>query len=627
MPHFGRQPLAALAMSQLDLHAGARLYRLHLVQADRHATGGEVQRAARQRLAIRQMQHGAHVQRHAVRAADLALFAGGGDDRAKHDHVVDGPAQVQPDRIDLAAGLGHHHPHDAGDHAGQVQQQQQQVRAGDLRIEVAALDQAALGGDVELAQLGVDHRHQGRAQDVPGQRGLVHLVPQQMAMLALHTQVGQVGHHDVRQRVGEDHQRRGVDDMGAEEQEGQRRGQEDDPWQAIEEVQHRVGVAEPLHEAQALAEHRVVHPQDLRHATGPADALADVRREAFGGQASGLRHRDVGAAVAGTVQADGGMRILGHRLDRHTAHFLQRSTLDHGAGAAEEGRIPLVVAVLQQAVEQLAFVGHAAEVAQVAFERIGREEVVRGLHHRHLLVVQEPAHRHLQERAGRHVVAVEDRHVLATGLLQRRIDVAGLGVVVVGTGDVLHPDFFAERAELIAAAVIEQVDVELVGRPVQHGRGEHGGTHHRKRLVIGGDQYVHARPQRLVFGQRHRLAVQWPCHLEVAQHQHDEGVHLGGHQAQAQGKVDEAAHAHGVGQAPVHVARGHHQRQPHQHQRDQPVLAVAQAQGDQEHHGREQELLADLHRDGNHKGQQHGAADRQREQRQAGQNGIPSRGG
>ncbi len=87
----------------------------------------------------------------------------------------------------------------------------------------------------------------------------------------------------------------------------------------------------------------------------------------------------------------------------------------HGAGAAEEGGIPEVVAILNHAVEQLAFIGNDVELLQVALKRIGRIEVVRRLQHGQLGVAQKPAHRHLQEAARGDMIAIEDSH-------QRRAD-------------------------------------------------------------------------------------------------------------------------------------------------------------------------------------------------------------
>ncbi|MNF95618.1 hypothetical protein D3C84_783810 [compost metagenome] len=62
-----------------------------------------------------------------------------------------------------------------------------------------------------------------------------------------------------------------------QEQKRQRRHQKHQARQAGQEVHHRVGVTDALEEGQALSEQGVVGAEDLRHATGPANALADMR--------------------------------------------------------------------------------------------------------------------------------------------------------------------------------------------------------------------------------------------------------------------------------------------------------------------------------------------------------------
>ncbi|KAG0737515.1 hypothetical protein G6F24_017924 [Rhizopus arrhizus] len=83
---------------------------------------------------------------------------------------------------------------------------------------------------------------------------------------------------------------------------------------------------------------------------------------------------------------------------------------------------------------------------------------MRGLHQRQLRVTQEPATGDLQERAHRQMVAVEDRHQLAIDQGERMVEIAGLGMAVVGAGDVVHPGALGEGTELLALAVIEDVD-------------------------------------------------------------------------------------------------------------------------------------------------------------------------
>jgi hypothetical protein len=87
------------------------------------------------------------------------------------------------------------------------------------------------------------------------------------------------------------------------------------------------------------------------------------------------------------------MRIFRHGFNGDPAHFVQRSTSQYGTRTAEEGRIPHIVAVLQQTIEQSAFIRRAAETTKVTFKRIGGEKVVRRLHHAELFVFKEPAQR------------------------------------------------------------------------------------------------------------------------------------------------------------------------------------------------------------------------------------------
>ncbi|MNC10970.1 hypothetical protein D3C75_586530 [compost metagenome] len=215
------------------------------------------------------------------------------------------------------------------------------------------------------------------------------------------------------------------------------------------------------------------------------------------------------------------MGIFGHGFDGETADALQCGTAQHGTRAAEERRVPHVIAILDQAVEQLAFIGATAERTQVALERVGREEMVRRLHQRQLRVLEEPAHCHLQEGAHRHVVAVENGDQLAVGHAQRMVEVASLGVLVVRPHDVAHPHFVGERTERLAPAVVEDIDAQALARPVQAQGGQHRGAHHRQVFVVGGDHQVDGRPVRRICRQVRRLALQWPAGLDVAQDQHE----------------------------------------------------------------------------------------------------------
>jgi hypothetical protein len=264
----------------------------------------------------------------------------------------------------------------------------------------------------------------------------------------------------------------------------------------------------------------------------PANALADVRGERLGGQPGGLRNIDIGRVPAQLLHAQGGMRVFGDGLGGDAAGFVERRAADDRAGAAEEGGVPEVVAVLDDAVEQLALVGDGLVERQIALEGVGRIEVVRGLQHGQPLLGEEPAQRELQEAARGNVVAVEDGDERGAHLRQRVVDVAGLSVKIVLARDVADPGLLGEEAEVLAAAVVKDVDVELFGRVVDVDGGQGGVADQRERLVVGGDKDVDVGPVGFAVGQRHGSAPQRKAGLQVAEHHDERGVDLGGEQDQ-----------------------------------------------------------------------------------------------
>ena len=264
-------------------------------------------------------------------------------------------------------------------------------------------------------------------------------------------------------------------------------------------MHHRIDVTEPLRKLKPFTKQGVIEAEYLHHPARPANTLANMRRKAFGRQARGLRNTHIGGRVAATVQTQGGVGILGHRFHSDTANLIQRGTTNDRAGSAEKGGVPHIVTILHQTVKQGPLVRRFPETSQVAFKRVGREEMVRRLHHRQLFLFQEPPHGHLQEGACRHVVAVEDRHKFAFGVLQRVVDIPGFGMLVGGAGDVMHADVFGELTKLFAPAVIEDPDIELIFRPVDTLRGINGVFHHVEIFVVGGNENIHRRPLGHIF--------------------------------------------------------------------------------------------------------------------------------
>ncbi len=331
-----------------------------------------IDRFASERAAGRELQHHRHFHGHAVHGADLPAFARSRDTRAEDQHVVAGPREIEDRGLDFAAYMDVQiDMHEPGNEAEQIQQQQEQIGPRDRPVEIVLFDLAALGGHVELAELRVDQREQRRRGDVRGQHRFIHLRPERMPEQALHARVGDARVHHVRQRVDGDAAGRRFNHMRAKKQERQGRSKKHQPRDAVEEVHHRVQVAQTLADLQAFAGQRIVDPENLRHAARPADALADVPREAFGGEPCSLRDGQIRGRIAEPVQLQGGVGVFGDGLHRNAADLLNHRAAQQRARAAEEGGVPQVVAVLHETIEQFAFVRHLAEGAEIALERIG----------------------------------------------------------------------------------------------------------------------------------------------------------------------------------------------------------------------------------------------------------------
>ncbi|MNV63815.1 hypothetical protein D3C71_1564280 [compost metagenome] len=102
--------------------------------------------------------------------------------------------------------------------------------------------QPAFGGDVEFALVRIEQRHRRWPGDIPGQYRFVDLAPERVPVFPLNTRVGQTGVDHMRQHIQRYRQRRGENDVGMQQQESQGRGQEDQPRNTGQEVQHGVGI-------------------------------------------------------------------------------------------------------------------------------------------------------------------------------------------------------------------------------------------------------------------------------------------------------------------------------------------------------------------------------------------------
>ncbi len=334
--------------------------------------------------------------------------------------------------------------------------------------------------------------------------------------------------------------------------------------------------------------------------------------QALGREAAGERQFQIGGGPAETMQLQHRMGVLGHRLRGDTADLVEGGAPDHRAGTAEEGRVPVIIPVLQQAVEHIAFGRYAAAGGEVPLERIGRVEVMRRLHHRHFLIPHQPAHGQLQESADRDVVAVENGDELAAGHRHRVVEVARFGVLVVGARDVADTGLRREATELLALAVVEDIDAKLVGRVIERAAGKNGRPHDRQRFVIGRNIDIDRWPVMRVGRQRHRFPVKRIDRLHIAEDEDHDRVKLGDHEQAAEQKLRKRLEGQGFGGAPIDIAGGHGERQDREKDRH---AAVAEAIGDDKERRRgnaDRDLLPDRQwhrRDGGQYAHPHDEAD------------------
>ncbi len=143
-----------------------------------------------------------------------------------------------------------------------------------------------------------------------------------------------------------------------------------------------------------------------------------------------------------------------------------------------------------------------------------------GLDESHLFVgkIAESA---FQEIRRGDVVGVENGHEFAVRTFERVVDVAGLGVDMLRTAEVVDAEALGEILDLGAAAVVE--DVRLV-RIVHVARREHRPMKKVYVLIIRGDEHVHGVAP--VNGRRLALMLGVP-QVEEEEEETDDAVHFG----------------------------------------------------------------------------------------------------
>ena len=100
---------------------------------------------------------------------------------------------------------------------------------------------------------------------------------------------------------------------------------------------------------------------------------------------------------------------------------------------------------------------------------------MRCLNHHQFFIFVEPTHAYLQEGSRWDVIAIKDRNIFAACIFQRIIDIARFSVGIVWTSQVLDANVFGKIREFCSPPVVENIDIEFVGGPIngqscQYGR-------------------------------------------------------------------------------------------------------------------------------------------------------------
>ena len=188
------------------------------------------------------------------------------------------------------------------------------------------------------------------------------------------------------------------------------------------------------------------------------------------------------------MQPDRSLQILGDRAGGEAADRVEGGPPQHRAAAAEERRVPAVLAALDHAKEQRLLGPHQMP-ARVLAVLVGVQvvKVLRRLHEGHR-GIDEVAQRPGEEIAGGRVIGVEHGDQLGGAVVQGVVQIAGLGVRIGFASQVAAPQLFGQCARLRPIAVVQQPGLVRIVHAL---RGEQRPSQHVHRLVVAGDEDVH----------------------------------------------------------------------------------------------------------------------------------------
>ena len=145
------------------------------------------------------------------------------------------------------------------------------------------------------------------------------------------------------------------------------------------------------------------------------------------------------------------VEVLGHRRGEYATHIGERSPPNHRGGPTPEHRVLSILVRCDHIIEKALFMAPGSAV----LDRVSVREVVGRLHQRNSRVGKVPKRR-VQDPRQRNVVRVEHQDELAIRHPECVVDVAGLGVFVIGPSEIDRAVLLSQLAHLVAPTVVEQ---------------------------------------------------------------------------------------------------------------------------------------------------------------------------
>ena len=295
----------------------------------------------------------------------------------------------------------------------------------------------------------------------------------------------------------------------------------------------RVGNA--LVHRQAACRQRIAERGNGHVALGPPQTLRLEGFEIGRGQAGDEHLVQVDRLPPARVEFHRRVEIFGDRLRHDAAERRERFATKHRTSSAEERGVPVVLPGHHQLEERVLFAVHAPLTpTDLVLHRVQVVVLLWRLDEGHLRIAEE-AERALEELGPRHVVGVEARDEIGVGEGERVVPVAGLGVGVVGAGDIVRAQLLRHRANGRSASVIQHVRAMRV--PHANGRS-HSRAQQVDIFVEGRDEDINlqvfhglddsastSRPRRVEVERQREEAVQF---REVHQQREHESIVVDG---------------------------------------------------------------------------------------------------